>query len=137
MGLEEIYIESEHILAPDRLTRVHGSVRLDRDLRRDRKALDPRGDREYRHAPIPIGRMPTDADGKAKEWCSDPDHEGYDEHGKDDLGWRPATEFGEYTDRHGRTRLRGACNACRARRERLRRLSAKSESVWARRQFAS
>lgn len=121
-GLEEIYVESEHILAPDRMTRVHGSVKLDRDLRRDLRSLDPFGDREYRRAvsEMKIDLIPKDKDGNYLEWCSDPDHVGYNEDGKDDHGWRPRGEFSEFVDRHGKKRARGCCDTCRARRERKR-----------------
>lgn len=44
----KLYADSDHILAPDRITRISGSVPIDRDLRRDMKALDPTGELEQR-----------------------------------------------------------------------------------------
>lgn len=108
----KIYIYSDNLLAPDGITRISGCKPLDHDLHRDRKVLDPHGDieaaqerRRGRVIQIPPG----------KNWCSCHEHEGYDEHGHDDGGWRPNEEFTEYIEVRGKRRKHEHCKACRAR----------------------
>lgn len=74
MSEGDMYAESDHILAPDRMTRVSGSVPIDRDLFRDRKALDPTGDLEARRVAYreesPAAEVERDADGVPYRLCS-------------------------------------------------------------------
>lgn len=98
----DVYTYSDNILCDDRVTRVSGSVRLDRDLRRDRKALDPHGDIEARRQARQreIGLIPLDVDGKAMCWCGDC------------LTWQRRSAFGDDVIRNGKPRR--VCKTCEA-----------------------
>ncbi len=82
--------------------KVDGSKPLNRDLStsvnwwRLRRSLD-------------LPTIPT-----GKHWCSSPYHEGYNERGEDDGGWRPVDEFSSYIDIRGKKRLHQHCKGCRS-----------------------
>lgn len=95
------------------MARVGGTQRTDRDLYTEVNWWQLRPKREGSIALIPL-----DKNGRKMEWCSYPYHEGEDETGKDDKGWRPRDDFSTYTDRHGKKRLREHCDKCRAKHER-------------------
>lgn len=130
-GLEDIYVESEHILAPDRMTRVHGSVKLDRDLRRDLRSLDPFGEKEARREWRRNG-MEIKLNPPGKKWCSDhpsigkPTDEMLEKNPArywEMLGWVDKAQF---TTKHDAADgLHPICNECRARHERERYASMK------------
>lgn len=103
MGLEDVYVFSDNMLAADGVTRISGSKRLDRELRRDRRVLDPDGRIEAARAR---------RSGRIKEipphmkWCSDHDGDGW----VDVDAFSPDPRY-----RDGRHPI---CKACRARQAR-------------------
>ena len=100
--MDDVYTFSEHILADDRITRVSGSVKLDRDLKRDRRALDPTGSIEARQQAKQreIGLIPLDEQGRAMCWCGDC------------LTWQRREAFGRDVLRGGKPRR--VCKTCEA-----------------------
>lgn len=104
----DIYVRDGMTVRDDQgaFERVDGTQRTNRDLSTKVSWWDLRQKRDI--PPVPEG----------KHWCSHHDHEGKDEHGKDDGGWRPVGEFTEYRDKNGKLRKHEHCNGCRARHER-------------------
>lgn len=108
MGLEDVYVFSDNVLAPDGVTRISASKRLDRELRRDRRMLDPDGRieaaREGRQKNI--GLIPLDEQGRAMCWCGEC------------LMWQRREAFGRDVLRGGKPRR--VCKTCEAAKERIR-----------------
>ena len=102
MGLEDVYVFSDNVLAPDGLTRISASKRLDRELRRDRRVLDPTGSIEARQQAKQreIGLIPLDEQGRAMCWCGDC------------LTWQRREAFGRDVLRGGKPRR--VCKTCEA-----------------------
>ena len=104
-----IYIRGKSIHVEGNETLVSGSKRVNRDLAQEQNwwTLRPvRGNYE-------LPRVP-----EGKNWCANPFHEGYNERGEEDGGWRPVEEFTTYMDVRGKRRKHEHCNTCRARHRR-------------------
>lgn len=85
--------------------KVNGSPAVSRDLTREFNWWQLRPGRSSSRD---LPRVP-----EGKNWCSSPFHEGYNEQGMDDDGWRPVEEFSSYVDVRGNTRLHQHCKTCR------------------------
>lgn len=100
--MDDVFVYSENILAGDGMTRVSGCVKLDRDMRRDRRVLDPHGDLEARQAAKrrEIGLIPLDEQARALCWCGEC------------LMWQRREAFGRDVLRGGKPRR--VCKTCEA-----------------------
>lgn len=105
MATGDIYLKSGSVTVQDEAggtVKVSGSPSVNRDISTKQNwwRLGRTGD-----AP----RVP-----EGKNWCSCAYHEGYNEKGEDDKGWRPVDEFSSFIDVRGKKRPHQHCKACRS-----------------------
>lgn len=112
MAEGSIYIKQNGVYSNDKdgeKFKVDGSKKIERELSTKVSWWELRPKRPNSDIP----RIP-----EGKNWCAHPYHEGFNETGEDDGGWRPVNEFTTYMDARGKRRLHEHCNTCRSRHRR-------------------